>query len=144
MAQVLRSSRWLYAAVNAAHVFGIALLIGAIVPLNLRLLGCWSDVPRTKLVRVLVPCAATGLGLASLAGGLLFSVRAREYAGVGFLQVKLGLVALGTLAAVVLHAGHGSLLEHARKPQLVVHALVSLVCWPTALLCGRLIAFAVD
>ena len=32
VAQTLRTSRWLYAATNAAHIFGIALLVGAIVP----------------------------------------------------------------------------------------------------------------
>jgi hypothetical protein len=144
VAQTLRTSRWLYAATNTAHIFGIALLIGAIVPLDLRLLGCWPDVPRHKLVRVLVPVAATGLAVAAVAGGLLFSVRAREYAGIGFLQAKLALVAVGTLGALALHYAHGFLLDGASDRRLAGHAIVSLACWPTALLCGRLIAFAGD
>jgi hypothetical protein len=144
VAQTLRSSRWLYAATNAAHIFGIALLVGAILPLNLRLLGLWPDVPRAKLVRVLVPVAATGLALAIAAGGLLFAVRAREYAGIGFLQLKLVLVATGALAALALHHAHGFLLETAPDRRLTGHALLSLVCWPAALVCGRLIAFAGD
>ena len=144
VAQTLRTSRWLYAATNTAHVFGIALLVGAIVPLDLRLLGWWPDVPRQKLVRVLVPVAATGLALAVVAGGLLFSVRASEYAGVGFLQAKLALVAVGTLAALALHRAHGFLLDSASDRRLAGHAILSLVCWPAALLCGRLIAFAGD
>ena len=144
VAQTLRTSRWLYAATNTAHIFGIALLVGAIVPLDLRLLGWWPDVPREKLVRVLVPVAATGLALAVVAGGLLFSVRASEYAGVGFLQAKLALVAIGTLAALALHHAHGFLLDTASDRRLAGHAILSLVCWPTALLCGRLIAFAGD
>ena len=142
LAQALRVSRWGYALVNTAHVFGIALLVGAIVPLQLRLLGLWPTIPRTALVRVLVPVAATGLALALLAGLLLFSVRAREYAGIGFLQAKLVLVALGTLSALSLHLAHGFTLETAPRGRLVGHALVSLICWPGALLCGRLIAFA--
>jgi len=142
VAQTLRTSRWLYAATNTAHVFGIALLVGAILPLDLRLLGWWPDVPRQKLVRVLVPVAATGLTLAVVAGGLLFTVRAREYAGVGFLQAKLALVAIGTLGAVLLHHAHGLRLDGATDQRLARHAVISLVCWPTALVCGRLIAFA--
>ena len=98
--------------------------------------------PREKLVRVLVPVAATGLALAVVAGGLLFSVRAREYAGVGFLQAKLALVAVGTLGALALHRRHGFLLESAGDTRLAGHAILSLVCWPAALVCGRLIAFA--
>lgn len=142
VAQTLRASRWLYAAVNAAHILGIALLLGAIVPLNLRLLGRWPDVPREQLVRVLVPVAAAGLALAVLAGALLFAVRAREYAGVGFLQAKLALVLLGTLAALALHWRHGFLLETAGDTRLTAHAILSLLCWPAALVCGRMIAFA--
>ena len=144
VARTLRSSRWLYAATNAAHILGIALLIGAIVPLNLRLLGLWPDLPRAPLIRVLVPVAAIGLAIAIAAGVLLFSVRAREYAGVGFLQAKLALVATGAVAALALHHAHGFLLETAPNRRLAGHALLSLVCWPAALLCGRLIAFAGD
>lgn len=142
VAQSLRVSRWGYAAVNAAHILGIALLVGAIVPLNLRLLGMWRTVPRQTLTRILVPVAAVGLALAAAAGLVLFSVRALEYAGVGFLQVKLTLVAAGTLSALALHLTHGFLLETAEDRRLIGHAVLSMVCWIGALACGRLIAFA--
>jgi len=144
VAQALRVSRWGYAAVNGAHVFGIALLVGAMVPLNLRAFGAWQSIPRQVLLRVLVPVAAVGLALAVVAGLLLFSVRAREYAGIGFLQMKLALVAAGTLSALALHRAHGFLLETASDRRLVRHAVISMVCWPGALICGRLIAFAGD
>jgi hypothetical protein len=142
VAGALRVSRWGYAAVNTAHIFGIALLVGSIVPLNLRLLGLWPRVPLGALARVLVPTAAAGLTLASIAGLLLFSVRAQEYAGVGFLQLKLGLVAAGALAALHLHQRHGPWLESVSRRRLAAHAVVSLSCWLGALACGRLIAFA--
>jgi len=144
VAHTLRASRWLYAAVNAGHITGIALLVGAIVPLDLRLLGCWRQVPREPLTRVLVPMAATGLALAVVTGGLMFAVRAREYAGIGFLQLKLVLVATGTIGALTLHRAHGAWLDGASDARLAGHAALSIVCWPTALLCGRLIAFAGD
>lgn len=143
-AATLRVSRWGYAAVNAAHIFGIALLVGAIVPLNLRMFGLWPKVARPLLARVLVPVAATGLALAVVAGFLLFSVRAREYADIGFLQMKLALVVVGTLSALALHRAHGLLLENASDARLIGHATISMMCWPGALICGRLIAFAGD
>lgn len=142
VAHTLRGSRWLYAAVNAGHIAGIALLVGAIVPLDLRLLGCWRQVPRAPLVRILVPTAASGLALAVLTGALMFSIRAREYAGVSFLQLKLALVATGTIGALALHRAYGLWLEGASESRLARHAALSLLCWPAALLCGRLIAFA--
>lgn len=142
LAQALRVSRWGCAAVNAGHVLGVALLVGAIVPLNLRLLGLWRGVPRELLVRVLVPVAAAGLAIAVAFGLALFAVRAREYAGIGFWQAKVVLVALGTLGALTLHRAHGLLLEGAGDTRLRFHAMLSSACWLGALVCGRLIAFA--
>lgn len=144
IAQTLRVSRWGYAALNAAHILGIGLLIGSIVPLNLRFLGLWRTVPRKSLVRVLAPMSAGGLALAIVAGLLLFSVRAQEYAGVGFLQAKLALVTIAVLATLDLHLRHGRLLETATNSRLARHAVLSLLCWTAALVCGRLIAFAGD
>ena len=144
LAQTLRSSRWAYAGVNAAHIFAIALLIGSVVPLNLRLLGVWRSVSRESVVRVLAPVAASGLILALLTGSLLFSVRAREYSGVGFLQLKLLFIAVGVLSVLALCRAHGFLLKDVPRGRLAGHAVLSLACWLGALVCGRLIAFAGD
>lgn len=140
----LRVSRWGYAAVSAGHVLGIALLVGAIVPLDLRLLGAWRSVPHPVLARVLVPAAAAGLALAVGTGLLLFSVRAAGYAALPVLQAKLVLVAAGAGAAIAVHARHGLELRQAPGGRLAGHALLSLCCWLGALACGRLIAFAGD
>ena len=99
-AQALRGSRWVFAVVNTAHIFAIALLIGSVVPLNLRLIGVWRRISREAVVRVLAPVAASGLTLALLTGPLLFSIRAREYSGVGFLQLKLTFIAIGVLSTL--------------------------------------------
>ncbi|MCY3831057.1 MAG: hypothetical protein OXF89_18175 [Rhodospirillaceae bacterium] len=144
LAQTLRSSRWLYAGVNAAHIFAIALLIGSVVPLNLRLLGVWRGIPREAVVRVLAPVAAGGLILALITGPLLFSVRAREYSGIEFLQLKLIFIAVGVLSTLALCRAHGFLLKDAPRARLAGHAILSTVCWSGALVCGRLIAFAGD
>lgn len=140
----LRVSRWGYAAVNAGHVLGIALLVGAIVPLDLRLLGAWRSVPHPVLARVLVPAAATGLTLAVVTGLLLFSVRATDYAALPVLQAKLALVAVGAASAIALHRRHGLELRQAPAGRMAGHALLSLCCWLGALACGRLIAFVGD
>jgi hypothetical protein len=143
-AQYLRGARWGYAAVNGVHVLGIALLVGGIVPLDLRLLGLWRGTPVATLARVLVPMAATGLAIAVTAGLVLFSVRAREYGALGVVQLKLALVATGALAALALHRAHGLTLKGAGRGRLAAHGALSLTCWLGALACGRLIAFMVD
>ena len=119
-------------------------VIGSFVLLNLRLLGVWRGTSREAVVRVLAPVAASGLALALLTGPLLFSVRAREYGGVGFLHLKLTFIAAGALSVLALCRAHGFLLTDAPRARLVGHAIFSTVCWPGALLCGRLIAFAGD
>jgi hypothetical protein len=142
LAQSLRVSRWGYAAVSGVHIFGIALLVGAVVPLNLRLLGFWPKVPRIDLLPVLITMASVGFVVAALSGLLLFSVRAQDYAQIDFFQVKLVLIGLAIVSAVSVHRGHGLLLQGASQGRLSLHALVSLTGWLGALACGRLIAFA--
>lgn len=141
VAQALRMSRWGYAAVNGLHILGIAVLVGAILPLDLLLLGFWRAVPRAALARVLVPVAATGLALAVAMGLLLFAVRAPEYAALTVFRLKLALVALGVAGALTLHAAHGGWLEHAPPGRLRTHAALSIGCWIGALACGRAIGF---
>jgi hypothetical protein len=141
-AQWLRFSRWGYAAVNTTHVIGIALLVGAILPLDLRLLGVWRSVALEPLARVLVPVAATGLLLAMATGAFLFITRAPEYAAVDLFLLKLALIATGGIHALILQLGHG--LQNASRARLRAAGAVSLSIWLAALVCGRLLAFVDD
>lgn len=141
LAAHLRTARWEYAAVSAAHILGIALLVGAILPLDLKLLGFWRDIERRTLARVLVPVAASGLLLAAATGLMLFAVRAEEYASLTILSVKLAIVATGTVAALAAHLRYGLWLDRARGVSLAHVAAISLAAWISALVCGRLIAF---
>jgi len=140
----LRYSRWAYAAVNTGHVLGIALLVGAILPLDLRLMGVWPGVARDGLVRVLVPVAAAGLALAVATGLLLFSVRAVDYAELGVFRLKLALIATGTVSALALHLAHGFSLGTASRRRLAAAGALSLTVWLGTLVCGRMIAFVGD
>ena len=141
-AQWLRFSRWGYAAVNTSHVLGIALLVGAILPLDLRLLGLWRSVAVDALARVLVPVAATGLLLAAATGAFLFITRAPEYAAIDLFLVKVALIAVGVVHALSLHLGSG--LRNASDARLRAAGAASLSIWLTALVCGRLLAFVDD
>jgi hypothetical protein len=64
----------LYPFVNAAHILGIALLVGAIIPVDLKILGLASGPPLGATARALTRFAAAGLALAIMTGFLLFSV----------------------------------------------------------------------
>ena len=138
-AQWLRFSRWGYAAVNTTHVLGIALLVGAILPLDLRLLGFWRAVALETVARVLVPVAATGLLLAITTGAFLFITRADEYASIDLFLVKVALIATGAVHALSLHLGCG--LRNASRARLRAAGAASHSSWVAALVCGRLLAF---
>jgi hypothetical protein len=134
LAGFLRQGRWSYAAGNTAHVLGIALLVGAIVPLDLRLIGLWPGASKAALTRVLAPMAALGLVIAASAGMMLLSVRATEYAALWVVQAKLALIALGLVNAVWLH-----MVSSGGRVRL--HGALSLAIWLAVLISGRMIAF---
>ena len=142
----LRSSRWTYASVNASHILGIALLFGAIVPLDLRLVGCWRSVSIKALARILVPIAAAGLVLAISAGALLFSIRAVQYAGTTLFQVKMALIACGIANALLLRwavAWEVNSHDIGALPPLRLRAAgaLSIALWLSVIVCGRMLAF---
>lgn len=139
VATYFRNSRWGFAAVNTAHIFGISILFGSVLTLDLRLLGLWRKVPLAPFSYALPRIAAVGLALALITGLLLFSVRPSEYAELGVFRIKLALICLGFLAALLAHA-RGSLHNGNRRQQIITGA-VSIFCWAGALICGRLIAF---
>ncbi|HEX9641135.1 MAG TPA: hypothetical protein VGB13_07455 [Candidatus Krumholzibacteria bacterium] len=146
LARELRDSVWVYPLVNAAHIAGIALLVGSIIPLDLRLLGVWRSVPLAPLWHVLTRSAGIGLVLAIAFGSLLFITRATEYAVSGFFVSKMAVVGLATANALSLHLLGRARLARApsatEPPRRVrIAAGVSLVAWLAALTLGRLVGY---
>jgi hypothetical protein len=142
----LRNSRWTYATVNASHIVGIALLFGAIVPLDLRLMGCWRSVPIQALARILVPVAGGGLALAIAAGFLLFATRATEYAALTLFWIKLALIGCGIANALLLRTAtqwetSQSATDTVPPPRLRAAGALSIALWLSVIVCGRMLAF---
>lgn len=142
----LRNSRWTYAAVNTAHITGVAMLFGSILPMDLRLMGLWRTIPIATFARVLLPVAIAGLVLAILAGLALFSVRAVQYAQTTLFQVKIALVLCGIANALLVRsAAQWKLLQTAVNvvppPRIQAVGVLSIVLWLAVLTCGRMLAF---
>lgn len=79
LAAALRGSATLYLVVNATHILGIALLVGAIIPLDLRLAGAFPRTPIPAIAPLLRGMAVGGLALAALSGAILFTANPVEY-----------------------------------------------------------------
>lgn len=136
----LRESATAYLVVNAAHILGIGLVLGAILPLDLRLLGMFRRFPLDVLWPFLVRVGAAGLGLASATGLWLFSVKPIEYFENEAFRWKLVLLAFALLNVVLQHlAKRGGVIERSRLTR--VGAAASLCLWPLVLLAGRWIGF---
>jgi hypothetical protein len=147
LAVALRNSVWSYPLVNAAHLLGVALLVGSIVPLDLRLLGAWRSVALAPLRRVLTRIAGAGLVLAIIFGTLLFITRASEYIASNVFISKMVVVAVGTANALALrvmwppHVSQIASTDGKTPARLQIAAGVSVATWLAALTLGRLIGY---
>jgi uncharacterized membrane protein len=139
---------WTYAWLNLLHILGIAVLFGAVLVLDLRLIGCWRLIPIAQIARPTVPLAGLALAAAVLSGGMMITVNATGYEGNPFLYVKLPLVTLGILNVAVIRrlpawrralAGQGQ--EPADRWVLPAAGASSLAIWLGVVVCGRMIGY---
>lgn len=150
-ALMLRASFWVYPLVNAAHILGIALLIGAIIPFDLRLIGIIKIGRIRTLAAILIPTAATGLAIAALSGAALFIVKPVAYAGSQLFLIKLvvigaGLINVGLVRAVprwaeLVQAEESILNPTEPNRRLRIAGLVSIIVWIAVLILGRMIGY---
>lgn len=143
-AVLLQRSGTAYLLVNAAHILGVGLILGAILPLDLRLVGFFRTVPLAVLGPFLSRAAAVGVALAMLTGLWLFSVRPSEYLGNAAFLWKLAILALALGNLALQHRSRHFRIALEGGP---VHAdvralaLASALFWLAALLAGRWIGF---
>jgi hypothetical protein len=136
----LRGSVLAYPLVNAAHVVGVALLFGAIVPLDLRLAGWRRDAGAVDpLARLLLPVAVAGLAIAAVAGLMLFATDARAYAGSALFRTKVVLILLAIGNALALRR-----VDWRRDPPgrpVRIAAAASVLLWLGVIVLGRLVGY---
>ncbi len=78
---------WAYGIVNLTHILGVSSLFGAVLVLDLRLLGFWRSVPLAFIARPTVPIATIGFIVAATSGLCLISTNGSEYVGNPFLLI---------------------------------------------------------
>jgi hypothetical protein len=141
-------STLLFPTIEGLHLMGIALSIGVLCWLDLRLIGvAFTKHPVSKVWKQVMPVAAAGFALVFLTGGLLFWAEAiTAYDSVHF-WIKLGLIFLAGLNAVyfelVTHKGIEAWDNDAVPPRRArIAGFVSLVLWTAVIITGRTMAYS--
>lgn len=138
MFAALQSHAWAYPALEVLHVLGIALLLGNLVALEMRVFGRAAAIPVQPFARLSLTIAISGFGLAACSGLLMFASHPGELLANRYFVVKMGLLAAAGANALVFH-WRGSLrhLDGLARAQM----LLSTAIWIAVVFCGRWIAY---
>lgn len=142
LVRLIVTTPWVYPTISALHIIGIGVLLGSILPVDLRLLrvlGPGSDVVMPALVRM----AITGFAVAATTGLLLASVRIGNYAGNPAFLAKMVILAAAGVNAVFVRAlaRPGDVVSLGGRTAGRFAAIFSLCCWTGAVFAGRWIGF---
>jgi hypothetical protein len=138
-------SLWGYPLFETIHTIGMAMLVGALGLINLRVLGYKPELPLIG-TRQLLPLAWLGFTLNAISGSLLFASDAVYFFNSITFRIKIGLIILGGVNAALLGrrvfreavAGSSGMATDAGTRWI---AATSLVFWLGAVCAGRLIAY---
>lgn len=138
MFAALKSHLWAYPALEMVHISGIALLLGNLVLLELRVFGWGEALPVRDLARLSLGLALSGFAIAAASGLLMFASQPAELLANRAFTLKMLLLFTAGCNAAWFH-GRGSLdkLDVWARVQMVVSTLI----WLAVLACGRWIAY---
>jgi hypothetical protein len=141
----MRDSAWLFASVKAVHLAGIAMLVGSIGMLDLRLLGLRRAVPVRRLAGRVLPWAAAGFLLIVPSGLAMFVANAGALIASPVFALKICLILLAGANAGIFHAGvfrGAAQWNMGIMPPIAARAAaaVSLALWISVIACGRSLA----
>ncbi len=134
----LRTHPFAYPALEALHIVGIALLLGNLVLLELRVWGFGKALPAKELAKLALLLATSGFGLAAATGLLMFASQAGELLANRAFTLKMILLTLAASNAAWFH-GRDSLMKLDATAKL--QTMASTLIWIAVIFCGRWIAY---
>ena len=135
LAQAMKYSTWLYPTVETMHIWGIGMLFGSVVIMDLRVLGFGTKLNMSDLSRLGILVAFVGFGLAVLTGSLLFITQASELIGSRLFILKMCLIFLLVANAMILR------MRTVTNGISKLQALLSLAGWASVIGMGRWLAY---
>lgn len=138
MFAALGSHAWAYPMLEVAHLLGVALLLGNLALLELRVWGWGRALPVEPLAKLSLGLAVVGFGLAGISGLLMFGTQAGELLANRVFTAKMVLIMLAGCNAGWFHARRSlHLLDATARVQM----LLSTALWLLVLTCGRWIGY---
>jgi hypothetical protein len=134
----LATHPWAYPALEVVHIVGIALLVGNLALLELRVWGAGAVLPVQALARLALTLSLSGFALVATSGLLMFASQPQELLANRAFVIKLSLVILAGCNAAWFHARGGlKKLDTTARLQ----TMLSLLLWLAVIICGRAIAY---
>ena len=146
MAELVRTSSWVYPGLETVHVVGLGLLFGGIFVLDLRLLGANAGLSVQQLSRHVLPWVWLGFALNLASGVMLFASDALALAANISFQLKMALLVVAGINATVfqlaIYPGVRRWGDGGPTPAAVkLAAVLSISLWLSIIALGRLIAY---
>ena len=137
----MRASPWLFPVIATIHLFGLVIIGGSVLVVNLRLLGLGlSQQPASKLARNTEPLFVIGIVTMLATGVLLFLCFATKYYYLAPFWVKITSLATVLSFTFTIHRRVTRDEERTMVTGRIV-AMTSLSLWISVALGGRLIGF---
>ncbi len=134
----IASHPYAYPALEVLHIVGVALLLGNLLALELRVWGVAAELPLQALARLSLSLSLVGFGLLVLSGVLMFAAAPNDMLANRSFLWKMGLLQLAGLNAAWFHARGGlQRIDRMARAQTVL----SLGLWLTLIMLGRWIAY---
>lgn len=147
ISQAIAEHPWYFPAAEVVHVMAIALVVGSISLLDLRLVGLRArDIAVTRIARDVLNWTWVAFAVAVVTGLLMFISSAETYWENPFFRIKMVLIALAGLNMLLFHLGmfrSVHLWDDAASPPYGARIAggLSLLFWIGVVTCGRWIGF---
>src|ERR1700722_18243121 len=137
----IATSRWFFPLLETLHVLAVAVVVGSVTMLDVRLLGLGNmQRPFSELMRNVLPWTWSAFVVAAICGGLLFSSKASTYYVNLPFRIKVTCLILAALNMLIFH-WHAPSVPFADVGPPPVRArivgAISLTLWIAIVSCGR-------
>ncbi len=134
----LQSHPWAYPVLEMVHIVGIALLVGNLVLLELRVFGRGRELPVQSLARLSLSLAVAGFTAAAASGLLMFASQPAELLANRAFTLKMLLLCLAGCNAAWFHVRRSlERLDGLARALMLLSTLI----WLAVIACGRWIAY---